>query len=202
MKRIKMIFGLLVIAALLVLPMKASAAEKVEFDNATAACTTPDDDGYCETTLVLKYQKGSEDQTNIQFGGKISLIDERAATGIKDFAITSLDSTKYEVRYTGDILKGTGAIVIIVKDSSSLSATKTTPIAKITYKHSQELVRDGIDCSIQLNLGNKGDYIKPEPTPSSPKTGANLPYIILGVVGVGALAIYATTNKKSKLHDI
>ncbi len=201
MKQFKKICYLFIMIALLTLPLSVYAAS-VTWENGTSECTKPDADGYCETTLYLLYQKGSADETNIQFGGKLTLIDSNAASGIKDVTITSVDSSKYKVTVAGDVVKGTGAISVSVTDSSALSATKGTRVVKITYKHAQSLVTKGINCGLSFNLNNKGEEV-PSPAPaSSPKTGVSLPYVILGVVGIGALAIYVTSNKKSKLHDI
>lgn len=194
MKKIKNILLLFVMAVLLALPISASALEG-DFTGVSSKCQTPDSEGYCTATVYLRLKLTTAQEEWTTVSGAITLKDERAASKIKGMEITSLDGAS--VASQGDI---TSSYNIIVKnDGIKLTTDKFTNAVKVTYKYHQSLAADEIDCGLKFT---GKDITIETPKEENVKTGASLPYAILGVGAVGAVAIYLVTSKKSKIKNI
>lgn len=194
MKKIKNILLLFVMMTILVLPIKASALEG-DFTGVSSKCQTPDSEGYCTATVYLRLKLTSEGETWTTVSGAITLKDENAASKIKSMEITSLDGAT--VVSNGDIT--TSYTVMVKNDGIELSTDKFTNVVKVTYKYHQSLATDEIDCGLKFT---GKDITIETPKEENVKTGASLPYAILGVGAVGAVAIYLVTSKKSKIKNI
>jgi hypothetical protein len=87
---------------------------------------------------------------------------------------------------------------ISIVSTTPASAGKKTLIAVITLK----VASSASDCSLTLEPAGFSKVTVDIETTTTTKTGASLPYVILGCGAVAALAIYTTTKKQTKLHKI
>jgi hypothetical protein len=90
--------------------------------------------------------------------------------------------------------------ISIVNSTGYATAGQKTLIAVITLTVSSSAA----DCSLTLTPAgfNSVKVDIEETTTTTTKTGASLPYVILGCGAVAALAIYTATKKQTKLHKI
>lgn len=194
MKKLRNIICLFVMTLVLALPLKANALS-ANFTGVNDKCQTPDSEGYCTATVYLKLKLSSAGETWEKVSGQITLKDTKAASKIKDFEITAEDG----VTITAPGAVSTGYVLSITNNGIKLSTDKFTNAVKVTYKHHQSLAADGIDCGLKFTT--KEETVE-TPTETNTKTGASLPYAILGVAAVGALSIYLVTSKKSKIRNV
>ena len=193
MKKIKNLLFVLVVAFVMAMPFIVEAKVEAQFvASGTEVCATPDADGYCTATVVLKLKYGSTSDAFDTLDATISLKDPDSAPGIKDFKIESV-LEGISRTYDGD--PETGYILVLQNNNAKITTTEFTDVIKVTYKH---LATMTTDCGLKLTTGTTTVDTEPE----NPSTGNSLPYAILAVVTVGAFGVYLVSTKKSKLHNM
>ena len=195
MKDFKKLLLVIVLGLVLMVPAITKAAIKADFTGVSNGCQTPDSEGYCTSTAYLKIKATSASDTFTTISGTLSLIDSNSASGIKDVVISAA-SDKVSIQQSGSI--SSGFIIAITNNSLQLSTTEYTNVVKVTYKH---LATMTTDCGLKFSAGDITAET-PKETKTNTKTGASLPYAILGVAVVGAIAVLSLTSKKSKISKL
>ena len=203
MKKIKNILGCLAFIAVVLLPVNIKALQ-ADLTSVKSSCNTPDSEGYCETTIFLRFQLSSTSEELMPLQGTLKLKDPASVSGIKDVTIKSaLEGVVINAQgSTSD-----GYTISMVFSGAKLSAAQYTNAVQITYKHLSTMTTD---CGFKFVATLKDDTLETETetetqkttVTTNTKTGASLPYVVLGSIAVGAIALYVTTNRKSKLHNI
>jgi hypothetical protein len=184
-KNLKYYLLVLGLGMLLLLPLNTKAVDannvSVEFEK-TQCSGGADTEGYCTSTV----------QVYINVGSNVTNFTEYAATLTYNSGVVVTITPA-----TGVTNKGNNVNMDLVF-STALTAGQKTLVATVTEKY-----KAGVNCDITFTSTAYGtstvDFTE---TTTTTKTGASLPYVILGCGAVAALAIYTATKKQTKLHKI
>ena len=177
MKDMKKFLGFIALVVLVVLPLKVNA----ESYGINWEGTKPDDDGYFTVTV-----KGT------QTGG--GTIDNFVAT-------MTLNNVEYV-----DGAEVTNGQWSVIRESTKLTFTSGVAVSDANFTVATlkfKKIDTAAECSVVFECLGTTKTVTPNPkTTKNPKTGSALPYAVIAVGAMMAVAVYYVTRKNTKLYRI
>lgn len=176
--KMKKFLGALVLAVLVALPIKASAAE---YSVTWGEECTLDSEGNCLVTPVLK-----------QSGGASSSMLSATMTLVNLEYVGAEENSDWKIEVSGTAVVFTSKTGTAITDAES--ALGTLKFKKIDAAE---------ECGLTFVCNGKTDEVKPTKTPvKSEPTGNFLPYAIIATGAVIAAGVYYVTRKSNKFYRI
>ena len=173
----KKLLGFIALVVLVALPLKVNAASfGISWDGDGKA----DDEGYFTVTVKATQQGGGT-------------IDNFSAT-----------MTLQNVEYV-DGAEVTSGQWSVVRDGTKLTFTSGVAVSDASFQVATlkfKKIDTAQDCSVLFECNGTKKTVTPGKTPTNPKTGSALPYAVIAVGGMLAVAVYYVTRKNTKLYRI
>lgn len=180
--KIKKILGAIVLAALVVLPIKASAA-----------------------TYGTTYEFIGENAKNAKVGDILTV----QVTGINEGG-ASTNTVSFKMSMTGleyveGSAQGQGSWIVASQDSTGIVFSNENSVSDAKYVVGTFQVRKTVDEGCELSIicnGVQKKLTPPTPTTPNVKTGNFVPYIVIGSGIAIAGAVYYVTRRNNKFYRI